>query len=1204
MKGILFILLAVFLILGIGASWLSSLKETPEKKTVQIAANLKVQIDKMNEEASQVLKSNSLNGFLGSEKGRAYYIYRNGELLAWSTNEFVPESHSIIDTTVVHFLRMGGSDFLIREWKMSDDRTLIGLLLLFRQYKISNAYLQPQWNQSIFGHDQPNLHDQSIGGGRPVIYKAKELFRMDLSTESSTEWIGNVGSAAYIAAIICSMLIISVYIRSFRRRQPDIGFLIIGVLLFGIRAMMISSGFPSAYLNQPMFDPQYFASSEWNPSLGDLFFNSIALFVLCLMLFRTYYRFHLLHRLLKGSISSLVLDLFSATACYFGLLYPFIVVQTIYNNSAISLNISGSLGWDGLRIVSFLVVVLSALSAFLFIHIFLRILSRSKQIARFLVMLAVGLCTFIVVNEMTGQLYTITAILGSIYLIIAYRTKLVHSSGTQGYAAFAYFTFAILCFSIEMGYGVRHFAEKEQTQSQIRFASNFLVDRDYLGEFLLNDARRQIEQDVFIQSRLSSPFLGKEAIRQKIRQVFLPAYLDRYVVDIRLFNSSGESLNDNNDQNFSSLINSYNGVTSDTEYPGVYVVSRLGPGLTQKYVVVARIQRNNLIQGYIVMEFSLKRYIPESVYPELLVDNRFQQAYQPENFSFAVLSGEKIVISYGDFDYERLRPERFIPREGGQSDSYEAFGYHHVIVDGGAGNKAIVSHKDDSLTLQLADYSFQFVLGILVLLLILLGQGVRTILYPRNLLISARIQLLLNVAFFAPLVLVSVISMTLVSGAFKDKMNEEYRNKSEDFAGQLSRLMSDEDPRTDQTGNQLTNWSKLADVDANLYAPDGKLEASSQPLIFENQLQAPYLSPRAMQTVTDGSHNFIATEHIGKLNYFVSYATLRSPETGKLLGVLGIPYFQSGRSLERMQITVLSNIISIFSVVFIFLLIAFYFISRWFTYPFKLITSSLERTSLTDMNRPLEWQSNDEIGMMVRQYNEMLNNLQASKAELERGQRELAWREIAQQVAHEIKNPLTPMKLKLQQLERMSQQSGDSEGNLHKAIEALLGQVEILNGIASSFSTFAKMPEPRMQKVELSTLIKRIADLHKSAGVISIQSDGAVTVLADEQLLSRIISNLILNAEQASDPKRKLQIHIRLNNSRGRSQLTVQDNGTGMTEEIRQKAFLPQFSTKQSGSGLGLAIARQGIEQMGGTITFDSQLGVGTSFYIELPIVE
>lgn len=354
--------------------------------------------------------------------------------------------------------------------------------------------------------------------------------------------------------------------------------------------------------------------------------------------------------------------------------------------------------------------------------------------------------------------------------------------------------------------------------------------------------------------------------------------------------------------------------------------------------------------------------------------------------------------------------------------------------------------------------------------------------------------------------------------------------------------------------------------------------------------------------IRNGDAVFIADEQVGKLQYYMAYAGLYAPDDGTLKGVAAFPFFQSAYLLEKMQITVLANILSIFTAVFIVLLVISYWVSKWLTFPLHMITQKLGRISLTHSNKPLEWHADDEIGLMVKEYNQMLATLSENKKELERTQRERAWREIAQQVAHEIKNPLTPIKLTLQKLERLSDDDPQKFEKFQKAVASILSQVDTLDGVASSFSAFAKMPEPVMQEVELVDLLKRGLTLHKQAATIDFTTEAdTIHILADEQLLSRIFSNLLLNGIQAAHPARKPVIQVNISLSDNQVQISFSDNGAGIDEPLQDKIFLPHFSTKKSGSGLGLAIAKQGIEQMGGRIYFESNVNAGTTFFIELP---
>jgi nitrogen fixation/metabolism regulation signal transduction histidine kinase len=303
------------------------------------------------------------------------------------------------------------------------------------------------------------------------------------------------------------------------------------------------------------------------------------------------------------------------------------------------------------------------------------------------------------------------------------------------------------------------------------------------------------------------------------------------------------------------------------------------------------------------------------------------------------------------------------------------------------------------------------------------------------------------------------------------------------------------------------------------------------------------------------------------------------------------------------QINIFINILNIFALIFIALVVLAYFVSKWLTFPLEFITQSLKRTSLTKTNQPLVWKADDEIGLMVKEYNQMLYNLGESKAELEQTQRERTWREMAQQVAHEIKNPLTPMKLTLQQLERNIQSGNNVTEKAAKAVSTLLTQVDTLNDIASSFSAFAKMPEPVIQPVELVSLLRRTVDLHSHSGEIIFRNGiKELYVLGDEQLLGRTFSNIILNAFQAARPGEASVVHVTVQRKDNLVSIAFQDNGKGIEPDVAERIFVPHFTTKKSGSGLGLAIARQAIEQMKGRIWFETEIGKGTIFFIEMPL--
>ncbi|MFZ6002167.1 MAG: ATP-binding protein, partial [Bacteroidota bacterium] len=395
----------------------------------------------------------------------------------------------------------------------------------------------------------------------------------------------------------------------------------------------------------------------------------------------------------------------------------------------------------------------------------------------------------------------------------------------------------------------------------------------------------------------------------------------------------------------------------------------------------------------------------------------------------------------------------------------------------------------------------------------------------------------------------------------------------------------------------------LASLDASIYTARGELLATSQPLIFDDQILSKRINPVALPVTGTGTPS-VVEEKLGKLEYKSTYYALRSPQTASVVGILGIPFFESNLSLEREQITILSNMSIIFAVTLILFTLFSFVAVRWLTFPLQMITRSLSNTSLKRTNRLLEWKSDDEIGMMVHEYNRMVLNLEQNKIDLARSQKENAWREMAQQVAHEIKNPLTPMKLTLQQMERSLLEDQLSKERATRSVDTLLAQLEILNDIATSFSTFAKMPAPNLVRVDLNQTLKQVVMLYANhpGGVVEFQPRSAVFIMGDEPLLSRIFSNLVLNALQSSQEVTAVSVHVRLEPLVNTVKVFVEDNGQGIDASLGDKIFMPHFTTKKSGSGLGLAIAKQGIEQCGGSITFRANAPKGTVFEVEFPL--
>jgi len=466
---------------------------------------------------------------------------------------------------------------------------------------------------------------------------------------------------------------------------------------------------------------------------------------------------------------------------------------------------------------------------------------------------------------------------------------------------------------------------------------------------------------------------------------------------------------------------------------------------------------------------------------------------------------------------------------------------------------------------------------------------------------SARIQVYVYLSFILPLAVVSGIALQMISQSEELQREREIRDRGLQITDLISgTLQGGIVLRPHELQNKLIEFSRTDFTDANMYDASGKLFATSQPGIFRSQLLMPLANRIAFEKITREKSNIVQVRsRVGLLDYNSLFFAIKPVGRSQLLGILELPFFKSNS--EPSKVSVLANILVTFVIVFIaFSIFAFNAIHR-LTSPLIFIAKKLKTTSLGN-NQQIVWTTNDEIGLMVKEYNRMLVNLEKNKIDLLKSQKESAWREIAQQVAHEIKNPLTPMKLTLQRMEHALVKDGDER--MRKSIQTMLAQVDVLNGIAGSFSAFATMPAPVLADVEIVALLRSAVSLFESQMSTKIASDfpAALVVVGDEQLLGRIFANLILNALQAGESEKKIKVEITVRREGPWCIIRFLDDGTGIEPALQDKIFIPHFTTKNTGSGLGLAIAKQGIEQMGGAIWFETTLGRGTAFFVKLKV--
>ena len=317
--------------------------------------------------------------------------------------------------------------------------------------------------------------------------------------------------------------------------------------------------------------------------------------------------------------------------------------------------------------------------------------------------------------------------------------------------------------------------------------------------------------------------------------------------------------------------------------------------------------------------------------------------------------------------------------------------------------------------------------------------------------------------------------------------------------------------------------------------------------------------------------------------------------------MLNMPYFSKQNQIQAQLFSYLSALFNIYVLSFMLISIAAAFLSNWLTTPLRQLQVQIKKVTLNKNNEPINYTKADEIGMLISSYNSMLIKLQQSAEQLSKSEREGAWKEMAKQVAHEIKNPLTPMKLSIQHVERLMKINPELAYNqAQKIIPVLLEQIDALAHIATEFSDFAKLPTPDYGKMELVSFLKNTLPLYQNQYAVDIKLNidfETAFVQADKDQLLRVLNNLVNNAIQSISEKGKGKILLSVSEDLEYYVVSVKDNGMGIDESSKEKIFQPNFSTKSYGTGLGLSMCKRIIEQHGGEIWFESEAGKGTTFY-------
>lgn len=1127
--------------------------------------------------------------FPWKEKGTVLVVYHAGKLVYWSDEQVgVRGLYRKLKSDTV-FQRINNVYYDVRSYREGEDE-YFGLIMVREDYPSMNKYIRNHFNPVLQIDDdcaeKVVIRDKDDDVGQLICNReGVPLFRVEDGVTP-----GDLHSGYWVLIMYFAFLYLFLYAyeirlelaRSFREQLLYSVLFLLLILL--MRFFMITYRVPDVLYALSIFEDSnvggvYFAS------VGDLF---VSMFCMVHYIFITLYKLRV-----KEVVACLLRfrHVFMAVVVVLAFLYTNLFhfsISSLIENTAISLNIAQVMNISLASIIVFVTLIIIGLGLIVLINSSVRYFNLlfSFQRVLFEVSVVLGVCAWICyVFDLSLTpvecLFTL-----SLYYLFILKEYIVKEETQK-----TLFMLALAVLSVYVVFLSKNKEVYREFALRAKYASELIKERDPAFEEKLKEVGPVIKGSEYLSSLVVS---GEE---EKVRQYIVGELIDlagfHFECDVAVRRSGLEDPVYSGRDDYEDLL-SLHGIP--VEGSGFYHIEQFDGIIRYLGRFVYFTPEGRSVRFYV--NFESKKDYDGIGYAQILAHIPLERDYVSYPYSFAKYKRGRLIDSEGGFTYYKS-----ITRMGEYThvETLDKDGYSHMIIPVGNDGTFVISLNEDVFRLYYMNVFYAFLVS---LLLTSYGTFFRFDAgeYTRQNSFKARIKVNMIYLIAGLFLIMTVMSIGLNSLSF------EYRHKARMI--ELSKSVVDELKKSATIGIQedarmgelLDKLAAMLWVDVNIYDWRGRLVATSRRSIFENGFDGLLLNPVAYQRIVrEGGANFIHNKKIGEIGYKAVYMPLELVNGKKY--VVNIPYFTKTDELNMDILLVVVISVNIAIVVMVLAFILSSLVADRVVKPLQLINERLRRMQVGGVNEKITYDGSDEVGALVKEYNAMVDKLADSVRKLARSERESAWREMARQIAHEIKNPLTPMKLNLQFLQRTIEHGSEEE--LRKRVKdvsaVLIEQIDNMASIASAFSDFAKL---QVSNNELFNLSEQVANCVKlfMENVDSLEFDimPDVFVFGDREQMNRVIVNILKNAVQSIPEGRSGHIFVCLKAEDERVTLYVRDNGSGIPESIRDRISEPNFTTKSGGTGLGLAMSYKIVESMGGEISFESEENVGTTFYVRL----
>ncbi len=1168
--------------------------------------------------------------FLQEMVGKKYFFYRYfvndigiHKLVFWTSQVVLPSSELLASGDTTGFIRLDNGYYAWRK-ATKGSSVSVALIPVKWDYFITNTYLR---NSFATGRDIERNYDISLQqpGSQVNSLHGKPLFYIVEKTSTVIAKNNLVAVWLRILAAICVLLFLHLLANVvMASRGLWRAVLVLAGSIAVLRAISYFFPFPLNFRQFELFDPSIYGSNVVFRSLGDLFINSLLFSWVVLFI-----HYHLQDKkfepptqrpewrwgFIVGAIVVLILSAFVAGD----------VVRSLVADSQISFDVINFFTLNIYSVTGFVVLCSIAMGYFLLSQImlyFVRPFSDRRSPVPYLVMTIVGLVylSFQLGKEHAAfRLFVLGWLL--LYLFLLYRLNLGLSIRK---VASLRLIFWLFFFSVTITVVIVVENSKKELSNRKHYAETLSTKADPSSETLLNTLLTDFRSDYLAANfrRLASDSASRYFKDSLVNGNF-SGYTNKYETKIYTFDANERPLFNEDNASYNELNTVLNTQAKPTNIPELYYYD-------ESYDRFSYISKKAITTfdgdtlGYAFILANPRKYKTDALNLELFSKGSSNAIENSRVYAFAVYNNLQLVSSHNDYAFPTRLTLAQVPKD--EFLTIQKSGYDELWYRAGAQKVVIIAKENNFFIESITLFSYLFcafllVTGLFSLFNLLIRTKFSRLRFRNYWQMSIRNQV------YGTVIFISAVSFVVIGVATILFFISRYQNTNREKLSRVIHVMENEvrisltdlaifddvvkvydEAYRGKLEKVIDKISEIHAVDVNLYDLDGNLRVSSLPLPYNKGIISTRMDPIAYYHLNKQKEvQYFKEEKIGKLNFVSNYVPVIDGN-GREYAYLNIPYFTSESKLQEEIANFLVTIINLNAFIFLIAGIVALFITNRITRSFSFISKKMKAVSLGQMNEAIDWRRDDEIGELVKEYNKMVAKLDESAVALAKSEREGAWREMARQVAHEIKNPLTPMKLSLQYLQKaINNNSGNVKELTANVAQTLVEQIDHLTHIAGEFSQFANIGDPHNEEFELNEVIKMVTQLHSINDRLRLTwnpTQQPIFIYADRTQINRLFTNLIQNAIQAVPEGKIVEIDIYEELVDGNKVLVkVKDNGMGIAEELRAKIFTPNFTTKTSGTGLGLAMSKGIVEQAKGRIWFETSTGEGTTFFIELPVL-